>query len=59
MDDACSTMMSCALKGRTMEDEIQALAGVTRRDLEEALKTMLSPARSAIVIIHPEEGEEE
>ena len=40
-------------------DEIQALAGVTRQDLEEALKTMLSPARSAIVIIHPEEGEEE
>ena len=59
VDDACSTMMSCALKGRTMEDEIQALAGVTRRDLEDALKTMLSPARSAMVIIHPEEGEEE
>lgn len=59
VDDACSTMMSCALKGRTMEDEIQALAGVTRRDLEEALKTMLSPARSAMVIIHPEEGEGE
>ena len=53
VDDACGAMMSSALKGRTLTDEVEALAKLTKADLEGALRTMLQPERSAMVIIHP------
>ena len=53
VDDACGAMMSSALKGRTLTDEVEALAKLTKADLEGALRTMLQPQRSAMVIIHP------
>ena len=58
VDDACGAMMSSALKGRSLDKELEALASLTKADLEEALAGMLAAERSAMVVIRPaKEGE--
>ena len=59
VDDACGAMMGSALKGRALADELEALAALTRADLEAALADMLAEERSAMVVVRPAgEGEE-
>ena len=59
VDDACGAMMGSALKGRALADELEALAALTKADLDQALADMLAAERSAMVVVRPaKEGEE-
>ena len=58
IEDTASAMASDYLKGHTLFDEMETLAGVSKADVDEALQTMLRPERSAVVVIHPLEEEE-
>ena len=41
------------MKGRTLSDEIAALASLTKQDADEALQTMLLRENCAVVHIYP------
>ncbi|MDD3428854.1 MAG: pitrilysin family protein [Oscillospiraceae bacterium] len=53
IDDVAGDLAAAHFKGRTTYDEIAALCDITVQDLNNALKTMLNPERSATVIIKP------
>lgn len=55
IEDTAGAMAADFLKGHTLYDELEAIATVQKQDVDQALRTMLQPARSAAVIIHPTE----
>lgn len=52
-ESAASLLAGSYLRGYRPGEELEALASVTRQDLDDALQTMLRPERSATVIIDP------
>lgn len=59
VEDAAEEMGTAFLKGRTLADEIEALATLTLTDVNEALPTMLLEENSAYVEIEPQKADEE
>lgn len=55
VDDAAEEMGMAFLKGRTLADEIEALAALTVDDVNKALQTMLLEENSAYIQIDPKE----
>ena len=55
VDDAAEEMGMAFLKGRTLADEIEALATLTVDDVNKALQTMLLEENSAYIQIDPKE----
>mgnify|MGYP000756763301 FL=1 len=55
VDDAAEEMGMAFLKGRTLADEIDALAVLTVDDVNKALQTMLLEENSAYIQIDPKE----
>ena len=55
MRDAAEEMGMAFLKGRTLADEIEALATLTVDDVNKALQTMLLEENSAYIQIDPKE----
>ena len=53
--DAAEEMGMAFLKGRTLADEIEALATLTVDDVNKALQTMLLEENSAYIQIDPKE----
>ena len=58
IEDTAGAMATDFLKGHTLYDELETMAGITKADVDEALRTMLQPDRCATVIIRPMEEEE-
>lgn len=56
VDDVAAGLFSSHSRGRTLAQEIEALASLTKRDADEALQTMLREENSATVIIRPTRG---
>ena len=56
VDDAAEEMGMAFLKGRTLADEIEALATLTVDDVNKALQTMLLRENCAVVHIYPAEA---
>ena len=65
VEDSASQMADFALSGQTVAQQITTLAGLTAGDADEALRTILSEERMAVMYIQPdgsvtgEEAEEE
>lgn len=57
IEDTAGAMVTDFFKGHTLYDEMETLANIEKEDVDEALRTMLQPERSATVIIHPMEEE--
>ncbi len=58
IEDSATALAGSFFRGRALTEEIEALASVTKEEVDQALQTMLQPDRSATVIIWPkEEGE--
>ena len=53
VEDTASAMNAAFMKGRTLADEITALASLTKQDVDEALQTMLLRENCAVVHILP------
>lgn len=53
VEDMASGMASTFFKGYTLYDEIEALANVTKQDIDNALQNMCLEENSAYVIIRP------
>lgn len=56
VEDTASAMNAAFMKGRTLSDEIAALASLTKQDADEALQTMLLRENCAVVHIYPAEA---
>lgn len=56
VEDTASAMNAAFMKGRTLSDEITALASLTKQDADEALQTMLLRENCAVVHIYPAEA---
>ena len=56
VDDVAAGLFSSHSRGRTLAQEIEALASLTKRDADEALQMMLREENSATVIIRPTRG---
>ena len=52
-ESAASLLAGSFLRGCRPGEELEALASVTRQDLDDALQTMLRPERSATVVVDP------
>ena len=59
VDDVAAGLFSSHQRGRTPAEEIEALASLTKQDVQEALNTMLLEENSAVVIIRPVQKEGE
>lgn len=58
IEDAATALAGSFFRGRTLAEEIEALASLTKAEVDAALQGMLATERSATVIIRPEkEGE--
>ena len=55
IEDTAGALANSFLHGYTVYDELQALANLTKQDVDDALQTMLSRERCATVLIHPTE----
>ena len=53
VESAATAMAGSFFRGRTLEQDIETIAGVTKQDLDEALQTMLQEDRCATVVIDP------
>lgn len=53
VEDTAGAMCAAFMRGRTLSDEIEALAGLTKADVDEALQTMLLRENCAVVHILP------
>lgn len=58
VEDAATGLLSAWLRGRTPAQELEALAALTRQDVEHALHTMLTRQNSAVFTIYPRETQE-
>ena len=52
-ESAASLLAGSFLRGCRPGEELEALASVTKQDLDDALQTMLRPERSATVMVDP------
>ena len=52
-ESAASLLAGSFLRGCRPGEELEALASVTKQDLDDALQTMLRPERSATVVVDP------
>ncbi|HJB67447.1 MAG TPA: insulinase family protein [Candidatus Fournierella excrementigallinarum] len=52
-ESAASLLAGSFLRGCRPGEELEALASVTKQDLDDALQTMLCPERSATVVVDP------
>ena len=52
-ESAASLLAGSFLRGCRPGEDLEALASVTRQDLDDALQTMLRPERSATVVVDP------
>lgn len=59
IEDAATALAGSFFRGRSLTEDLEALAGLTKADLDAALQTMLQPQRSATVVIQPQREEEE
>ena len=57
MEDSATALAGSFFRKRSLTEEIEALASVTRQEVDEALQTMLRPERSSTVIIWPKQEE--
>ena len=57
IEDAATSLAGSFFRGRTLQEDIAALASLTKADVDEALQTMLKQERCATVIIQPQKGE--
>ena len=59
VDDVAAGLFSAHQRKRTPAQEIEALAAITKEDVQSALNTMLLEENSAVVIIRPVQKEGE
>lgn len=59
IEDVATALAGSFFRGRSLTEDLEALAGLTKADLDAALQTMLQPQRSATVVIQPQREEEE
>lgn len=59
IEDSATALAGSFFRGRSLTEEIEALARVTKEEVDTALQTMLQPDRSATVIIWPKEEAEQ
>ncbi|WP_395150568.1 EF-P 5-aminopentanol modification-associated protein YfmH [uncultured Allofournierella sp.] len=59
IEDTATALASSFFHQRSLNEEIEALASVTKQEVDHALQTMLDPQRSSTVIIWPKEETEE
>lgn len=52
-ESAATALAGSFFRGRALEEELAALATVTKQDLDDALQTMLHPSRCATVVVDP------
>ena len=57
IEDSATALAGSFFRKRSLTEEIEALASVTRQEVDEALQTMLRPERSSTVIIWPKQEE--
>lgn len=58
IEDAATALAGSFFRRRSLVEELETLAGLTREEVNAALQTMLKPERCATVIIRPEEEED-
>ena len=58
IEDTAGVMVTDFFRGHTLYDELETLANIQKQDIDEALRIMLDPSRSASVIIRPTEEAE-
>lgn len=57
IEDAATSLAGSFFRGRSLQEDIAALATLTKADVDTALQTMLQPQRSATVTIWPQQEE--
>lgn len=59
IEDSATALAGSFFRGRSLTEEIEALASVTKEEVDTALQTMLQTDRSATVVIWPKEEAEQ
>lgn len=57
IEDSATALAGSFFRGRSLTEEIDALASLTKQEVDAALQTMLKPERSSTVVILPKEEE--
>lgn len=58
IEDTATALAGSFFRGRALTEEIEALASLTKAEVDQALQTMLCTARSATVVIRPQKEEQ-